>query len=36
MIIDGHANACGVYSNVNSIKIQLEINGVDKVILCGG
>lgn len=36
MIIDGHAHACGVYSNVNSIKRQLEIKGIDKVVLCGG
>jgi predicted TIM-barrel fold metal-dependent hydrolase len=36
MIIDGHAHACGVYSDVNSIKRYLEIKGIDMVVLCAG
>jgi predicted TIM-barrel fold metal-dependent hydrolase len=36
MIIDGHAHACGVYSDVNSIKRYLENKGIDMVVLCAG
>lgn len=36
MIIDGHAHACGVYSNAYSIKRHLETNGIDMVVLCAG
>jgi predicted TIM-barrel fold metal-dependent hydrolase len=36
VIIDGHAHACGVYLNANSIKKQLELKGIDMVVLCGG
>jgi hypothetical protein len=36
VIIDGHAHACGVYSNINSLKRQLEIKSIDKIVLCGG
>lgn len=36
MIIDGHAHACGVYFNTDSIKRYLEIKGIDMVVLCAG
>lgn len=36
MIIDGHAHACGVYSNVYSIKKHLEMKSIDMVVLCAG
>lgn len=36
MVIDGHAHACGVYSDVNSIERYLEAKGVDMVVLCAG
>ncbi|MGL5616724.1 MAG: hypothetical protein ACRDD2_10935 [Sarcina sp.] len=36
MIIDGHACACGVYANSNSIKKHLQMKGIDMVVLCGG
>lgn len=36
MIIDGHAHACGVYANANSIKRHLEMKGIDMVVLCAG
>jgi uncharacterized protein len=36
MIIDGHAHACGIYSNAYSIKKYLEMKGIDMVVLCGG
>ncbi|MEM1485983.1 amidohydrolase family protein [Oscillospiraceae bacterium PP1C4] len=36
MIIDGHAHACGVYSNAYNIKWYLEKKGIDMVVLCAG
>jgi hypothetical protein len=36
MIVDGHAHACGVYANSNSIKKHLEMKHIDMVVLCGG
>lgn len=36
MIIDGHAHACGIYSNGNSIIKYLDLHGIDMIVLCAG
>lgn len=36
MIIDGHANACGIYNDLESIITYLDKNKIDKVILSAG
>lgn len=36
MIIDGHAHACGIYSNGDSVIKYLDLHGIDMVVLCAG
>jgi len=36
MIIDGHAHACGRYNNGENIIKYLDLNRIDKIVLCPG